>query len=51
MKVFEFCIYLNDQLISFLLTDFRNSFAPEKHFELKNFVTENGEGWAHFRTL
>lgn len=24
------------------------SFAFEKHFELKNFVAENGEGCAHF---
>lgn len=36
--------YTNDQLISSLFLDFKKSLAPEKHFELKNLVTENGEG-------
>ena len=30
---------------------FKYSFVWEKHFELKNFVHENGDGWAHFIIL
>jgi hypothetical protein len=37
--------------MGFLPIDLRKLFAFEKHFELKNKLTENGDGWPLLITL